>query len=241
MEKVKDGKARSYCCPLWDQSTGQPSFGVSILSPFTPSLASSSSLSPILQLFGLSDREMQDQITKKYSYAFNMGNNNNISFQNYKEAAEVLMQRNMPDVLHNRQTKAVFQPDTHLPDLPRALDEERYKARKEDFDETNLLYFGMKKEGGDLDTVRGNLIEEELFQELKQFYKDKKVVVFWGPKLRLPGKAKGSHQEFDFVIVDLDLKAVIGIESKASLNKSSKGSAAAQTKSLKELLEKLNI
>ena len=29
---------------------------------------------------------------------------------------------------------------------------------------------------------------------------------FWGPKLRLPGKDKGSHQEFDFVVVDYKLK-----------------------------------
>ena len=57
---------------------------------------------PLLQLLGLSDQELQEQITKRYSYAFNMGNNNNIHFQDYKEAAEVLMERNMSDVLHNR-------------------------------------------------------------------------------------------------------------------------------------------
>ena len=48
--------------------------------------------------------------------------------------------------------------------------------------------------------------------------KNKKVVVFFGPKLSLPGKAPG-HQEFDFVIVDLDLKALIRIESKQTLNR----------------------
>ena len=66
-------------------------------------------------------------------------------------------------------------------------------------------------------------------------------MVFWGPKLRLPGKGKGAHQEFDFEIIDMVLKAVIGIESKATLNGKtgvlSDKSAVAQTKKLKELLE----
>ena len=48
--------------------------------------------------------------------------------------------------------------------------------------------------------------------------KNKKVVVFFGPKLSLPGKAPG-HQEFDFVIVDVDLKAIIRIESIQTLNR----------------------
>ena len=52
-----------------------------------------------------------------------MGNNNNIHFQDYKEAAEVLMERNMPDILHNRQTKAVFMPETHLPNNPRNVED----------------------------------------------------------------------------------------------------------------------
>ena len=76
---------------------------------------------------------------------------------------------------------------------------------------------------------------------VQKFYKNKKVVVFWGPKLRLPGKGKGAHQEFDFEIIDMVLKAVIGIESKATLNGKtgvlSDKSAVAQTKKLKELLE----
>merc|ERR1719264_1058844 len=104
-----------------------------------------------------------------------------------------------------------------------------------------LQFLGMKQ-GTQLSTedsqvARGDLAEKELFKELKKFYKNRKVVVFWGPKLRLPGKGKGSQQEFDFVIVDLELKAVIGIESKATLNGNAAKSAAAQTQRLKELLE----
>merc|ERR550532_1622795 len=122
--------------------------------------------------------------------------------------------------------------------MPRVVDEQRYKARKGKLDDSTLQILGMKpgtqKETQDLNTARGDLVEKELFQKLKMFYKNKKVVVFWGPKLRVP---KGDHQEFDFVIVDLELKAVIGIESKATLNGNAAKSAAAQTKRLKELLE----
>ena len=48
----------------------------------------------------------------------------------------------------------------------------------------------MKRGTEDLQVARGDLAEKELFQELKKFYKNKKVVIFWGPKLRLPGKSK---------------------------------------------------
>merc|ERR1719500_1993934 len=137
--------------------------------------------------------------------------------------------------------EAVFMPETHLPNMPRVVDEQRYQTRKRKLDAAELQFLGMKQGTGDSQVARGDFVEKELFEELNKFYKNKKVVVFWGPKLRLPGKGKGSHQEFDFVIVDLELKAVIGIESKATLNVKTgvtdKKSAAAQTQSLKKLLE----
>ena len=70
------------------------------------------------------------------------------------------------------------------------------------------------------------------------FTRARELSFAWGPKLRVPGK---DHQEFDFIIVDLELKAVISIESKATLSVKtgvrSDKSAAAQTQKLKELLE----
>merc|ERR1719500_1506438 len=133
--------------------------------------------------------------------------------------------------------EAVFMPETHLPNMPRVVDEQRYQTRKRKLDAAELQFLGMKQGTGDSQVARGDFVEKELFEELNKFYKNKKVVVFWGPKLRLPSKGKGSHQEFDFVIVDLELKAVIGIESKATLNGNAAKSAAAQTQKLKELLE----
>ena len=176
-------------------------------------------------------------MAKGHSYAFNMGNKNIIPFKDFLVAAKVLMERNMPDVLHNRQTEAVFMPETHLPNMPRVVDEKEYQAKKMKLDETNLQFLQMKPGTQDSHVARGDIAEKELFGELKKFYKNRKVVVFWGPKLRLPGGGKGRVQEFDFVIVDMELKAIIGIESKDSLNKKTAKSAAAQTKKLKELLE----
>ena len=190
----------------------------------------------MLHLLCLSDQELQEQMAKGHSYAFNMGNNNVIPFKDFQEAAKMLMERNMPEVLHNRQTGAVFMPETHLPNMPRTVDDQRYLARKKVLEESALEFLGMKSGTEDLQVAYGDLAEEELFIELKRFYTKRKVVVFWGPKLRLPGK-KGGSQEFDFVIIDQELKAVIGIESKATLNTKTGQSAAAQTQRLKELLE----
>ena len=101
----------------------------------------------------------------------------------------------------------VFMPETHLPNMPRAVDDQRYLARKKVLEESALEFLGMNSGTEDLQVAYGDLAEEELFIELKRFYTKRKVVVFWGPKLRLPGK-KGGSQEFDFVIIDGELKAV---------------------------------
>ena len=103
-------------------------------------------------------------------------------------------------------------------------------------DKADLSFLGMSSEKGDLRNALGDLVEKELFLELKKFYKDKKVVVFWGLKLKVPRK-KGGNQEFDFVIIDQELKTIIGIESKATLSFRTGKDAAAQTQRLKEVLE----
>ena len=165
-----------------------------------------------------------------------MGNNNIIPFSDFHSAARALMERNMPEVLHNRQTKAEFLPETHLPNMPRVVDEQEYQTRKEQLDSSTLQLLRMKQGTEDSQVAQGDLAEKVLSEELHSFYKNKKVVVFWGPKLRVPGK-RGGHQEFDFVIVDEELKTIIGIESKITLSARTGQNASAQTKKLKDLLE----
>ena len=234
-EKKESGRAwsqrhghnmvQSRCCPLQSPATDLPSFGVSFLFPSSVSSVSSPSTSstisspphPMLQLIGLSDEELQEQMAKGHSYAFNMGNSNIIPFKDFREATKVLMDRNMAEVLNNTQIEPVFMPETHLPNMTRVVDEKEYKAKKAQLDEEELQFLEIKAGTEDSQVALGDLAEKELFEQLKKFYKNRKVVLFWGPKLRVPSK-RGGHQEFDFVIIDLDLKAIIGIESKATLS-----------------------
>ena len=125
----------------------------------------------MLQLLGLTDQELQEQMAKGHSYAFNMGNNNIIPFQDFQEAAKVLMERNMPDILHNTQTEAVFMPETHLPNMPRVVDEQRYQARKRKLDEPELQFLRMRAGTEDLQVATGDLAEKELSEELHKFYR----------------------------------------------------------------------
>ena len=75
--------------------------GVQFLSP------SKSGRTP-LQLLGISDQELQEQMAKGHPYAFNMGHGIIIPFKDYKEAAAALMQRNMPEVLTGHQGCILF-------------------------------------------------------------------------------------------------------------------------------------
>ena len=134
-------------CLLQCHSKGLPPFRVSLLSSASvsqPSPSSSSSLPLILQLIGLSDQELQEKMVKDHSYAFNMGNNNIIPFQDIQLVLKTLMERTMPEVLDNRQTEAVCMPETHLPNMPRVVDEQRYEARKGKLDETELQFLRMR-------------------------------------------------------------------------------------------------
>ena len=64
----------------------------------------------------------------------------------------------------------VFMPETHLPNMPRAVDDQRYLARKKVLEESALEFLGMKSGTEDLQVAYGDLAEEELFIELKRFY-----------------------------------------------------------------------
>ena len=50
--------------------------------------------------------------------------------ESYKEAVNALMERNIPDVLHDKQTKVIFLPETHLPKKPRVVDLKRFLERR---------------------------------------------------------------------------------------------------------------
>ena len=95
---------RAHSCPFpHDIATKRPQLGVSLLAP-------SPNLRPLLHLLGATDQELQKEMARGHPYQFNLGHGR--SFKDYKEAANALMERNMPDVVNDRQTTVVFIPDT---------------------------------------------------------------------------------------------------------------------------------
>ena len=212
---------------------------------------------------GVNDQGLQEQMAKGHPYAFgknmvvakgqpqgfNMGRGRTISFQNYHKAVKALMGRNMPDVLHNKQTKVIFMPESPLPKMPRMVDMNRFEARKKMIREgvsspPQFLKKMIKPGPGNMNVVKGDITEQELVEELHKFYGkavDKEVVVYQGPELRIPGidKAKDDnwYRESDVVIVNKKTKTVYNIESKTILNDKTGGKAVEQTEALKKILE----
>ena len=109
-------------------------------------------------------------MAKGYPYAFNMGNGNIISYQNYQEAGKTLMERSFPDVLHNRQTNVVLIPETNLPKVPRAVDLQKYETKKKNFDDKILSSLGMRKGNEDITNAQGDIAERYLAEELRKFF-----------------------------------------------------------------------
>ena len=138
---------------------------------------------------------------KRPVYTFNMGNGNFILHENYKVAANALMERNMPAILHNRQTEVVFLPESHLPKVPRLVDLRAYEANKRSLSDEKLAFLGMKKGREDITNAVGDIAEKDLAEELRKFYANDNVVVLQGGIFRVPGKGKGAIEEHDFVII----------------------------------------
>ena len=85
-------------------------------------------------------------MAKGHGYGFNMGHGKIIPFKDYKEAAEALMERNFPEILHDRQTEVVFIPETHLPKMPHIVDLPEFQANKAGLTEDELAGFWIEKE-----------------------------------------------------------------------------------------------
>ena len=157
----------SACCFPHDPANGSSLLGVSALTP----CLNPRSLPELLPF--RKGEKLEDGIVKAHPYAFNMGGTNVIPLRDYKEAAKVLIERNMPEVLRDRQTKVVFIPECHLSKEPRVLDLADFESRKQKLDEMALLQGPsqsvleqMGMEPGtpkELQHARGDLVEKELF------------------------------------------------------------------------------
>merc|ERR1719494_1505323 len=173
--------AQRLCCPV-------AGIGIHFLTP-TPSPP------PLPRLLGFNgDVQLQEQMAKGHGYGFNMGHGKITPFKDYKEAAEALMERNFPEILHDRQTKVVFIPETHLPKMPHIVDLEEFKAKKAGLTENELALLGVRGGTEDIANASGDFVEKELSDALKEFYSrlgaDTNVVVLQGCTLKALRRGK---------------------------------------------------
>ena len=126
-ESQSDNPAPTCCFPH-DPTSRAPLLGVSVLTPHP-------NPRPLLELLPLKkDQKLHEDIARTHPYAFNLGSSRVIPLEDYKEAAEILMERNMPEVVHDHQDKVVFIPEAHLPEEPRVVDMARFESRKRKLD-----------------------------------------------------------------------------------------------------------
>ena len=88
-----------------------------------------------------------------------MGHGKTIPLNDYKEVGEILMEREMPDILHDRQTKALFIPDSTLPRMPHIVDLEEFEKKKKNLTDAELDFFEMKRGKEDINNKIGDIIE----------------------------------------------------------------------------------
>ena len=125
------------------------------------------------------------------------------------------MERNLPGVLHNRQTQVVFIPEAHLPRISRVVDYQAHENKKKSFTEKALSFLRMKRGTEDTTNAMGESLREIWQKTSRSFFaKDgsKNVVVLQGGAFRVPGKGNGAIA----LCVRLNRKWELGIFTKTS-------------------------
>ena len=180
---------------------------------------------------GLDDQDLLENMNKGHQHIFNMGGGK--LYNNYRDAEEELLERNMPEIYNDQQKNAVFIPETYLPKVPRAVDENKYDKKKEKLNTNEKKYLEVKA-GED---IKGDLVELSLSEALKACMATEEVVVLQGPEFKTPGTTKTKNEEHDFVIVMKKLKVIVCIESKRTLNSSIATKSSNQLLGMKKLIE----
>ena len=75
-------------------------------------------------------------MAKANPYEFYMGGGK--VFKDYMEAANALMERNIPDILHDAQTDVLFMPDTNMSLMSGIVDINRFEAGKQELLQANV-------------------------------------------------------------------------------------------------------
>ena len=177
-----------------------------------------SSSTDLLQLLGESNDSLRQLICSGHPYVFNLGGGKILPSSDCDRVADVLLERNLPRVYNNTQTETAFVPETFLPTIPMAVDEEKEFGAK-----LSSLSTEDKKNLGSLNDclktqVAGDRLEERLYKALKA-HPENLGLVIQGGCMRTPGAtSRGEHSEHDFLIVNPRLKYILAIECKRTLS-----------------------
>ena len=193
----------------------------------------------MLNMLGLTGQQMKDDLVYKY----NLGGGQVFPTSDWKQALDQVLERDLPDIYHDRQVRGCFIPETNEPKNPRAsMDLAGYNATKRLLEQDasgldQLKFLGIKPGTEDSQNVEGEEVERNLNNELKVVFAAGEIVVLHGPVFRKPNTPPGNHEEKDFVLVDKNLKLVLGIECKQSLTNSTARSSGDQLRGLQDVLE----
>eukprot|EP00092_Neocalanus_flemingeri_P037002 GFUD01040285.1.p1 GENE.GFUD01040285.1~~GFUD01040285.1.p1 ORF type:complete len:735 (+),score=159.46 GFUD01040285.1:221-2425(+) len=147
-----------------------------------------------------------------------------------EEAADALLQRTYPEIANNTQTAGIFIPESFIPRVPLGVDPKNYDKQFKALSEADKSKFKLNDKAGEL---QGDMVEKSLYEQLKEIYKEKPVVVLQGAELLIPktnsGVKRGEKQESDVIIINNRLKYVMNIEAKKTLSTEKKGRSNVST------------
>ena len=190
--------------------------GRSAILAITSLVVATSPASSLLALLGETDATLQDWMRRGHPYAFNLGGGQVLQASDHEAAADMLLERNLPDIYHDRQTATIFVPETFLPTHPIAVDTlagVESQMRRMDEDGRKRL----KIDPSLPSLVSGDRLEERLYRALKSYPANLGIVI-QGACLRTPNtRGRGSHTEHDFLVINPYDKYVLAIECKRSL------------------------
>ena len=181
--------------------------------PFSPANSSTD----LLKLLGETKDSLHQLICSGHPYVFNLGGGKYLPSSDCDRVADVLLERNLPNVYNDSQTETAFVPETFLPTIPMAVDtEEELDAKLSSLsteDKRKLKVDDVIKS-----QVAGDRLEERLYKALKA-HPENLGLVIQGGCMRTPGsKGRGEHSEHDFLIVNPRLKYILAIECKKTLS-----------------------
>jgi len=148
----------------------------------TSLVVAASPASSLLSLLGETDATLQDWMRRGHPYAFNLGGGQVL--KDHQAAADMLLERNLPDIYHDRQNTTVFIPETFLPTVPLAVDTlMEVENQMKRLAPTGKKHLGINPSLPS--QVSGDRLEERLYRALKSYPANLGIII-QGACLRTP-------------------------------------------------------